>query len=297
MYIMNNKVKGLTLLLLAPLLLMACGKEEQREVIPIPEEESQEEIDMEQFRVEGDRVKAEPVLQSEERQERLITQYETIDRPILMNTLRYITEFDKKHENSFDGVRLITGRSIDKIKDEKIKEYTEHLGEPINADTTKIYDISKVYPYSGDDYKSYYDTVVGILKEEVTTRTQTYEGIKKGIEARDFDMLKKSGDIPKLQDIIDNDGGLVEQVRPYIEEMDKLVAELRSELGMEQPKYTTLTDDVEELPEYKMSKPMTVQEIMSIEPISDLYDDTGIIGSEGDKEQESEKSEEESSKD
>ena len=117
------KLKTLVMLAITPLVLMACQKEE-RQVIPTPEPEQQEDIDMEQFRVEGDRLATEPVLGTLERQERFVEQYETVDRPILMNTLRLIGEYDQEHEESFNGVRLITDKSIDEVKEKKLAEYT-----------------------------------------------------------------------------------------------------------------------------------------------------------------------------
>ena len=260
------------MLAITPLVLMACQKEE-RQVIPTPEPEQQEDIDMEQFRVEGDRLATEPVLGTLERQERFVEQYETVDRPILMNTIRLIREYDTEHEGSFEGVRLITDKSIDEVKEKKLAEYTENLGGELSPQTTQVYDITTVYPYTEDDYSSYYDTVIKILQEEVLVRTQTYNGIKSHIENRSFDLLKKSGIVRNFQDAIDVNGGMLEQVRPYIQEMDKLVAQIRQSLEMEKPKYTTIDSPLEEVAEYKVPQKATVQEIISIEPTSDLYED------------------------
>src|SRR5699024_2647640 len=105
------------------------------------------------------------------------------------------------------------------------------------------------------------------------SRTQTYAGIKSNIENQKFDQLKNSGIVRNFQEAIDIDGGLLEQVRPYIEEMDKLVVNVREELEMERPKYTPIESDIEEVPEYIVPDKMTVQEIISIEPSSDLYED------------------------
>lgn len=255
--------------------MVACGKDKQKEVIRLDDLEPDEEevIDMEQFRVEGDRLVDEPVISTLERKERFVKQYETVDRPVLLNTLRHLQQFDKDHEGAFKGVRLVTDKSIDEVKEAKVKEYLEHLGDPLNSDTTKIYDIKEVYPYTEDDFHSYYTTVVNILIDEVTSRTQTYAGIKSNIENQKFDQLKNSGIVRNFQEAIDIDGGLLEQVRPYIEEMDKLVVNVREDLEMERPKYTPIESDIEEVPDYIVPDKMTVQEIISIEPSSDLYED------------------------
>lgn len=256
---------------------MACGGEEPQEEIPYEEPMEEEEIDMEQFRVAGDRLKDEPVLSTEERQLRFIEQYEKIDRPIIMNTLRYIRDFDERHEESFKGVRLITNSSIIEIQDEMLETYKQHLGEPIDSNTTQVFDIKEVYPYTEEDFKSYYGTVVKILQEEVMVRTKIYGLIDNYIRERDFDGLRKSGSVIKLQDMIDMEGGLIEQVRPYIQAMDELVVNLRLENGMEMPKYTKIDVDeenkeIEEVDTYVEEEPTTVQEIISIEPTSEIYD-------------------------
>lgn len=256
---------------------MACGGEEPQEEIPYEEPMEEEEIDMEQFRVAGDRLKDEPVLSTEERQLRFIEQYEKIDRPIIMNTLRYIRVFDERHEESFKGVRLITNSSIIEIQDEMLETYKQHLGEPIDTNTTQVFDIKEVYPYTEEDFKSYYGTVVKILQEEVMVRTKIYGLIDNYIRERDFDGLRKSGSVIKLQDMIDMEGGLIEQVRPYIQAMDELVVNLRLENGMEMPKYTKIDVDeenkeIEEVDTYVEEEPTTVQEIISIEPTSEIYD-------------------------
>lgn len=263
--------------MLTPLILGACGSEEP-EPVPIPEPEIvTEEIDMEQYRVSGDRVKDEPVLGSEDREKRLIKQYETVDRPILMNTLRHIISFDNEHKGAFDGVRLITDNTVDEVKERKVAEYLEHLGEPMRSETTKIYDIGEVYPYSGDDYKSYYNTVVKILQREVVERTQIYNNILTRIDNREFEDIRTSGNVTNFQSVIESDKGLIEQIRPYIQEMDKLVAQKRVELGLPLPKFTEVKNDMALEPEpeaeYVVPKKATVQEIMSIEPTSELYDD------------------------
>lgn len=256
---------------------MACGGEEPQVDIPYEEPVKEEEIDMEQFRVAGDRLNDEPVLSTEERQLRFIEQYEKIDRPIIMNTLRYIRDFDERHEESFKGVRLITNSSIIEIQDEMLETYKQHLGEPIDSNTTQVFDIKEVYPYTEEDFKSYYETVIKILQEEVMVRTQIYGVIGNYIEERDFDGLRKSGSVTKLQGIIDVEGGLIEQVRPYVQAMDELVVNLRLENGMEMPKYTKINVDegnmeIEEVDTYVEEKPTTVQEIISIEPTSEIYD-------------------------
>lgn len=256
---------------------MACGGEEPQVEIPYEEPVEEEEIDMEQFRIAGDRLKDEPVLSTEERQLRFIEQYEKIDRPIIMNTLRYIRDFDERHEESFKGVRLITNSSIIEIQDEMLETYKQHLGEPIDTNTTQVFDIKEVYPYTEEDFKSYYETVVKILQEEVMVRTQVYGVIDNYIGERDFDGLRKSGTVTKLQDMIDMEGGLIEQVRPYIQAMDELVVNLRLEKGMEMPKYTKVSFDeenmeIEEVDTYVEEEPTTVQEIISIEPTSEIYE-------------------------
>ena len=256
---------------------MACGGEEPQVEIPYEEPVEEEEIDMEQFRIAGDRLKDEPVLSTEERQLRFIEQYEKIDRPIIMNTLRYIRDFDERHEESFKGVRLITNSSIIEIQDEMLETYKQHLGEPIDSNTTQVFDIKEVYPYTEEDFKSYYETVVKILQEEVMVRTQIYGVIDNYIGERDFDGLRKSGSVTKIQDMIDVEGGLIEQVRPYIQAMDELVVNIRLENGMEMPKYTKINVDeenmeIEEVDTYVEEKPTTVQEIISIEPTSEIYD-------------------------
>ena len=262
---------------------MACGGEEPQEEIPyeepVPVEE--EEIDMEQFRVEGDRLNDEPVLSTEERQLRFIEQYEKIDRPIIMNTLRYIRDFDERHEESFKGVRLISGKGIKEVQDEMLVTYREHLGEPLNENTTQIYDIDIVYPYTEEDYKSYYETVVNILQDEVLVRVQTYETISNNLDNRDFQGLRSSGAVANLKSIVDVEGGMLEQIRPYIEAMDEIVVNLRLASGLEMPKYSkvdveNIEDELEEVEEYVSPEPKTEQEIISIEPTSEIYDrDTG----------------------
>lgn len=276
---LHNRIKLVSLLSVTPFILIACGGEEPQEEIPyeepVPVEE--EEIDMEQFRVSGDRLKDEPVLSTEARQLRIIEQYEKIDRPIIMNTLRYIRDFDERHEESFKGVRLITSNSIIEIQDEMLETYKQHLGEPIDSNTTQVFDIKEVYPYTEEDFKSYYETVVKILQEEVLVRTQIYDVIGNYLEERDFDGLRKSGSVTKLQDMIDMEGGLIEQVRPYIQAMDELVVNIRIENGMEMPKYTKVSFDeenmeIEEVDTYVEEEPTTVQEIISIEPTSEIYE-------------------------
>lgn len=273
----HNRIKLVSLLAVTPFVLMACGGEEPQEEITYEEPEEEEEIDMEQFRIAGDRLKDEPVLSTEERQLRFIEQYEKIDRPIIMNTLRYIRDFDERHEESFKGVRLITNSSIIEIQDEMLETYKQHLGEPIDSNTTQVFDIKEVYPYTEEDFKSYYETVVKILQEEVIVRTKIYGVIDNYIGERDFDGLRKSGSVTKIQDMIDVEGGLIEQVRPYIQAMDELVVNLRLENGMEMPKYTKVNVDeenmeIEEVDTYVEEKPTTVQEIISIEPTSEIYD-------------------------
>lgn len=276
---LHNRIKLVSLLSVTPFILIACGGEEPQEEIPyeepVPVEE--EEIDMEQFRVSGDRLNDEPVLSTEARQLRIIEQYEKIDRPIIMNTLRYIRDFDERHEESFKGVRLITSNSIIEIQDEMLETYKQHLGEPIDSNTTQVFDIKEVYPYTEEDFKSYYETVVKILQEEVLVRTQIYDVIGNYLEERDFDGLRKSGSVTKLQDMIDMEGGLIEQVRPYIQAMDELVVNIRIENGMEMPKYTKVSFDeenmeIEEVDTYVEEEPTTVQEIISIEPTSEIYE-------------------------
>lgn len=255
-----------------PLLLFGCGKGEEEvvESSSVAVSES-EEIDMESFRVSGDRVKAEPVLETEEREKRFIEQYETVDRPILMNTLRYILQFDKEHSEAFKGVRLITDKSDEDVKVEMSKLYKENLGKPMDENITKLFDIEDVYPYAEDDFGSYYQTVINVLQDEVLYRTSLYEKINSGIDKQDFNGLRKSGSVNMFRDLMSEESGLVEQVKPYIQEMDKLVASKRTELGMEMPTYTTLDDKVEKGAEYVVPKKATVQEIKSIEPTSDLY--------------------------
>lgn len=269
---------------------MACGEEEQREVIPYEEPAEEEEIDMEQFRVEGDRLSDEPVLSTEERQLRFIEQYERIDRPIIMNTIRHIRDFDVKHEGTFEGVRLITGKGVKEVQDEMLETYRGHLGEPLNENTTQIYDIGIVYPYTEDDFKSYYETVVNILQDEVLGRVQTYETISNNLDKRDFQGLRRSGVVANLQGIVDEEGGMLEQIRPYIEAMDEIVVNLRLENGLEMPKYSqvevdveNIEDEIEEVEEYVTPEPTTVQEINSIEPTSGIYDrNTGEVEEETD---------------
>lgn len=272
-----SKRRVLGMMLASSMLLVACGGEEPQVEIPYEEPVEEEEIDMEQFRISGDRLNDEPVLSTEERQLRFIEQYEKIDRPIIMNTLRYIRDFDERHEESFKGVRLITNSSIIEIQEEMLETYKQHLGEPIDTNTTQVFDIKEVYPYTEEDFKSYYETVVKILQEEVMVRTQIYGVIDNYIGERDFDGFRKSGSVTKIQDMIDVEGGLIEQVRPYIQAMDELVVNLRLENGMEMPKYTKINVDeenmeIEEVDTYVEEKPTTVQEIISIEPTSEIYD-------------------------
>ena len=266
------KLKTLVMLTISPLVLMACGTEEvELEPIPIPEEE--EEIDMEQFRVSGDRVASEPVLSTEERKKRFIEQYETIDRPIIMNTLRIIRDYDLNHEGAFKGVRFISDRGNEELKEKKIGEYKEHLGGMIDPESVKVYDITDVYPYTEEDYSSYYETVIKIVQRAVMERTQTYSVVEGHIENRRFNVLRDSGAVRGFRNAIDIDGSIVEQVRPYIREMDNLIVGIRESLGMERPKYTTLDSEYEEVAEYKVPQKATVQEIISIDPTSDLYED------------------------
>ena len=101
--------------------------------------------------------------------------------------------------------------------------------------------------------------------------------VSEALEERDFDGLRKSGSVTKLQDMIDMEGGLLEQVRPYIQAMDEIVVNIRIENGMEMPKYTKVSFDeenmeIEEVDTYVEEKPTTVQEIISIEPTSEIYD-------------------------
>lgn len=283
---LKNKIKGALLLAVVPSILVACGDTEQREVIPIGEPEQEEDIDMEQFRVEGDRLAEEPVLSTEARQLRFIEQYERVDRPILVNTLRYLQAYDRDHAEAFDGVRLITSKSIDEVKADKLEEYREHLGEPLDSNTTQVFDIDVVYPYTQDDFKSYYQTVVNILKNEVVNRTSTYESISRNIEAQDFDQIRGSGIITSFQNSIDAEGGMVEQIRPYIQEMDKIVAGMRSERELDMPKYSRIGLETEELTldkveEFVAPKPMTVQEVIRIEPSMELYEDLPEVETEG----------------
>ena len=121
------KLKTLVMLAITPLVLMACGAEEvEVEPIPIPEEE--EEIDMEQFRVSGDRVASEPVLLSQKYDSELLP----TDLKLLKNSARTMiirglflkTVLNDVHtETSFISSRLLMGtlsRILKKPKTAKI---------------------------------------------------------------------------------------------------------------------------------------------------------------------------------
>lgn len=263
--------KKASFLLLTSVVLGACGEGEVQEIQPMNDPEPQEEVDMEQFRIDGDRVESEPVIDSQEREKRLVEQYETIDRPIIMNTFRHILSFDEKHEGAFDGVRMITEKSIDELKEEKLVEYKEHLGEPIHKEAVKIQDVAKVYPYVEDDFNSYYDTAVGILIQEVSVRVGLYDSIQGSLKNREFDKLRTSGVISEFQKSISLDGGLVEQVRPYIQEMDNLISRKRRNLGMEVIEYSDIEDEEDKVANYVTPKEKTSQEIIRTDKESDLY--------------------------
>lgn len=233
--------------------------------------EWEDEEDYEEYRVEGDRLRERPVLNEAERELRAIKQYELVDRPIIMNTIRYIYEFDENNEGAFEGVRFITNKATDKRKVRKKEEYLTQMNGNLPEGVANIYDISKEYPYAGEDFKSYYKEVVGGLELEVLYRTKVYDRLDRAISEDDFDLIKSANLPNTLRKLTKNKETVVARYRPFIIEMDKLVMDKRKELGLEEVEYTRVDESIEDVSNYIVPERVTLYEIKEKEVENDFY--------------------------
>lgn len=270
----------LSALVVTSLGLIACSNEEDVELEEgvteefVEEEgieEEDKEDDFEEYRIDGDRLRERPVLDDVEREKRAIKQYELVDRPVIMNTIKYIHEFDGKYEDAFQGIRNITSNLKEEARKNKAAEYREHLKGGLPEEVSQIYDIRVEFPYADEEFNSYYREVVSGLEEEVFRRTKVYSEIEKSLDKEEVGYLGRARLPQMLVKIAENKESTAERYRPFIVEMDKLVKEKKEELGMEEVEYSKVDEEVEDVANYIVPERVTLYEIKEQEIEDNFY--------------------------
>lgn len=237
-------MKKVILLIVSVMALVGCGKED---VIV----EETEYIDRIEYREKGDRLVDDFSGEEHEKEKRLLKQYDTIDRPIIVNSLREIEMFAKDKEGYMDDVYIGVGLDSD-YEEELIGEGLKKLGNTLEGNVDALGDLEQPYPYLDNKLINYEGLVVKQIKKYVKDIKEEYDAI-----------ISLYINRPKTQKVIDkrNLKGLEEELNKkdtiisssiiYIQEMDKEANLIREQIGEAPKDYgEILAVDLEEVSEY-----------------------------------------------
>lgn len=187
-------------------------------------------------REKGDRLEDETVDGEDWKIKRLITQYETIDRPIIVNSLKEIEVFMASKDGYRDRVYLDSNMPDDVLIENKQKALTQ-LGYELVGNVDYVKFITYPYPLPDTKYYSYYSNLIGLLNKSIEDLKNSYNLVYNIYQNPNEISIENRG-VGVLEQSIKKADSRTESMVLYLKDIDKNINEMREELGMDTVEYT-----------------------------------------------------------